>query len=272
MDRIRFMHIPKTVGTSFTDLLVKHYAGRIFVLNQDDASVIEKFNLLPSSVRKRIGIISGHAERVTGNNEIDSIPTITFLRNPVDRCRSYIQHVSEGKSLHLVKEYPPASFDLDRFLFSEDANLSNIQAKMILGHDIFGKLVRTQSDYEIADIAFSSLKDNFIAFGMSDRVVESLFHFGRVLGWKNMYPIKWMNKGSKKIKLLPHHIDMIKKLNTIDILLYQLASKRFEEALAEHDGKSLAVYLEQYAKINSLMIIREKMNPLEYIQWLYRKL
>ena len=60
-------------------------------------------------------IVLGHAPITTCIKEADSATIITFLRDPVERVKSFCQHVYEGKSLHLKDSFPPELFNLMHF-------------------------------------------------------------------------------------------------------------------------------------------------------------
>src|SRR5262249_50440355 len=97
MDRIRFLHIPKTAGTSFFACLRLFYPGETLFFADDWRKDIEWYQLLDPSHRERIALVGGHAPRITGEAGIDTLPTVTLLREPVSRVKSFCQHVSEGK-------------------------------------------------------------------------------------------------------------------------------------------------------------------------------
>lgn len=83
-DKIVFVHIPKTAGTSFRKLLVDVFGeGRVspqFAANpltDDDAARLDHFQ-----------VIAGHINFADVQTYFPDRRLITFLREPVDRCLS----------------------------------------------------------------------------------------------------------------------------------------------------------------------------------------
>jgi hypothetical protein len=99
---VRFMHIPKSAGSTFKYALLNVYDFAPF-FEFDGNLESDRHRLFEMSERKReaLQVIMGHAPLVTGIGDIDLFPCITFLREPIARVRSYCRHVSEGKSKHL---------------------------------------------------------------------------------------------------------------------------------------------------------------------------
>src|SRR5271157_80678 len=129
MDRLRFLHMPKTAGSTFTSCLEYQYSGKgHFIFTGDIKSDINRYLNLSEPTRQNIKLFTGHAPILTGIADADSAKVITFLRDPINRVKSFIQHISEGKS----PEYLTGPFDLNRFLESGFSDLSNLQTKMLI--------------------------------------------------------------------------------------------------------------------------------------------
>ena len=96
MNKIRFLHVPKTAGTSLTDCLNQFYKNRHYLFSGDLEKDKGRYQKISASKRAQISLFSGHAPRITGIPEVDILPTIAFFRDPVERVKSFCQHVSEG--------------------------------------------------------------------------------------------------------------------------------------------------------------------------------
>jgi hypothetical protein len=235
---IRFMHIPKTGGTSFVELLHRQYvqgdALRFELGGGPLGYDVRRYAALERGERARIALFTGHAPIRTGIPEADSCPIITILREPVSRVRSFCQHVSEGKSPYLLGTFPPDHFDLDEFLGSGNRELCNLQARMLLstGGCRSDEVIKSGSPEEVAARALDSLLNRIFAFGIQEFFDESVVLFADQLGWKKPWyrHLNVRNTGAR-LTFLPHQDERIRSLNAIDIGLYEAAKHVFLERI-----------------------------------------
>ena len=106
--------------------LVKLY-GPFFRFTGHLSADLERFRSLSGEDRHALRLMVGHAPRITGESEVDDLPTITFLRDPIERVKSLCQHLSEGKNPDLRHSFPPENFCLDALLASGAIELDNFQ-------------------------------------------------------------------------------------------------------------------------------------------------
>lgn len=236
MDSLRFLHIPKTAGSTFSKVLRWQYRGvGKFVFKGKRLLDIERFSSLSPEEKRGIGLYTGHAPLFTGVEEADSAPTITILRDPLKRVRSFIQHVSEGKSPHLLEDYPPETFVLDEFLESGYSELSNLQSRMLVNYDEVGGELRINSltEDEMVETAISNLTDRITCFGLQEQFDYSLVLFARTLGWKTPYYESMNRKNVRKLLTFEQrHLDRIAELNSADIKFYEIAKQKFMDRMA----------------------------------------
>lgn len=244
---IRFLHIPKTAGTAFTGILKRLYPGTIhFSFSSNIKADIERFNNLPEKKRKEIKVFKGHAPISTGLLEADAASIITLLRDPIERVKSFCQHVSEGKAPNLRKMFPPERFDLDLFLENGSEQLSNLQTKMLInsGHSSSGYLLETLSPFEAKQMALENLRKKVLHFGLTEFFDESLIIFARAFDWPTPYYLHKNQKDlTKPLKFNDRHLRRLAELNSIDIEVYSAARMDFLNIIhgAEFDKKKLAV-------------------------------
>jgi len=227
LKKIRFLHIPKTAGTTFTQLLNVIYHDKAkFQFTGDIKSDTKRFDELPDT-DKNIDIYSGHAPIYTGVNSIDAVDKITFLRDPVERVKSFCQHVYEGKSDYLKHRFTQEDFDLDAFLNSKILELHNLQTKMLLNTGACAPTIKVLRS-DAVDLAFDNLINKISAYGLLEYFDESLILFKSKFKWY-IPPYKISNIKNKDalLEFRPRHIDKIKQNNELDIKLYQLAYNRF---------------------------------------------
>ena len=238
MQPLRFLHIPKTAGSTFSYLLQRQYRGmHHFHFTGLDYSDREKFQALSEDEKKKIALFTGHASFETGIKEVDEALTITFLRDPVGRVKSYCQHVFEGKSPHLVKDFPAENFDLNVFLDSGDPELFNLQTRILIEtpdtepFDPFKMMTLS----EARDKAHENLFTKMFRFGLQERFDESLLVFAESMGWVPPYYASLnQKKNDRLLEFKGHHIEKITELNLLDIELYNSAKEHFSTDAAYH--------------------------------------
>lgn len=224
MEPVRFLHIPKTAGTTLTFVLRRRYEGKPhFHFSGNAGEDLKRYDALPDEVRKEIALFTGHAGIKTGIPAADDIPIITLLREPVARVKSFCQHVSERKSPYLLDRFPPDAFDLDDFLCSDNGELSNLQTKLLLGRPIEGL-----SASEAVDIALGNLLEKITCFGIQEHFDESLALIAWTLGVKPpAYGSRNQRDPTRALRFDRSHIEKITELNTIDLELYERARQSF---------------------------------------------
>ena len=230
MEPLRFLHIPKTAGSTFTGILKRQYFGRkFFGFTGNVTSDIKNFKALSENDKAKIVLFAGHAPIVTGIDSADNATTITFLRDPISRVKSFCQHVSEGKSPYLIDDFPPETFSLDDFLESGNRELSNLQTKMLLNHgSCASPLHDNMSASEAKDTAVDNLFNKISHFGLQEYFDESLIVFSLALNWRMpLYASKNKKNSCKLIKFEKHHLLRIAELNAIDMEVYRLAKEKF---------------------------------------------
>ncbi len=226
MQPIRFLHIPKTAGETLSSILERVYAEYPdFYFTGDCRSDLARYRSLPDEEKRQVRLFHGHAPLTTGVEAIDAVPVVTLLREPVARVKSFCQHVSEGKSPHLVRDFPPEDFDLDAFLDSGDYELSNLQTKFLISQ---GDLEEIADPATGKERALNRLFHRVDAYGLTEYFEESLAGFARRFGW-NIPRYKRLNRKNSRrlIRFERRHIERIIELNRIDLELYQVARERF---------------------------------------------
>ena len=231
MDKLRFLHIPKTAGSTFSRILRNQYGEKQrFNFKGKNDQDKERFSELSKDERDAIVLFTGHAPIVSGVEEADDIPIITILRDPVSRVKSFCQHVSEGKSSYLLEEFPPETFSLDSFLYSNNSELSNLQSRMLINYQKKGShlLIDELTPEEIINTALDNLFNKLKCFGLQEYFDESLIQFASQLGWRTPhYEFRNVKNTKQLLTFEDRHIERIKELNAIDIVFYEVAKERF---------------------------------------------
>ena len=230
--KIRFLHIPKTAGTTFDECLFRQYLGpyllrRQFVFSGNIAADRRRLAGMSEAALDRIAICTGHAPRVTGCAQIDALPTVTLLRHPVERVKSLCRHISEGKSPQIYSAARHGAFDLDELLGSGRIQLNNFQSRIVLGEGGYG--LPAGSENELAARAMTLLASQFSCFGLTGELDRSLLLFQRVLGWRKWPLYRSRNSSDPQVPLHfeARHIARIEELNRLDLAFYELARETF---------------------------------------------
>ncbi len=243
------MHIPKTAGSTFNTCLENQYRGRrLFVFTGGFDQDVQRFNGLSAEQRSKVVLFLGHAPIATGIEEIDSVPIITFLRDPVARVQSFIQHVAEGKA----PEYLSGPFDLDRFLASGFIDLANLQTRGLVTTGYFrsAEPLQSMSASAARDAALDNLFNRVSVFGLQEYFDQSLILFARHLDWSiPFYTNSNRKNASRLLEFKQHHIDRIAELNAIDIEVYNAAKSRFLSQIQPPDFPG--EQLERLVRLNS---------------------
>ena len=232
--KVFFVHIPKTGGCSLSDCLGRMYSGQSFAFTGDLPRDLERYKGLSSHEKEKITLITGHAPLTTEESELDRLPKITFLRNPVERVKSFCQHVSEGKSEHLLREYPPEHFDVDRFLDSGEPELSNLQTKMLLGRGSYH--IDLDDPDLIVEKATEVLENKLVCFGLTECFDESLMLFRKTLGWGD-WPVYTKLNTKDEARLIAfseRNLCKIRELNELDMRVYDVATELFTQRVQEN--------------------------------------
>lgn len=234
---IRFLHIPKTAGSTFDECLFilhlrAYLLGRRFTFSGDPVADARRYRQLQPAALRRLVICTGHAPRQTGLPVIDTMPTVTFLRDPIERVKSFCQHVSEGKSPVIYQRARDGAFDLDAFLESGRMQLVNFQTRVLLGDEGFRLPAGSQED--LIERAVQVLGSDLACFGLTEEFDRSLLLFRRVLGWSKLPLYRMRNTRNPKalLNFEPHHLERIEALNRIDTAVYEWASAEFYRRLA----------------------------------------
>ncbi len=229
MQRLRFLHIPKTAGSTFSRIIIHQYNRKLFSFTDDIDSDINRFQMLSEDDKNNIVLFIGHAPIVTSLKEADDAMIITILRDPIKRVKSFCRHVASGESPYLREAFPPESFSLDRFLESGNEELFNLQTRMLINNKWASDLLllKSMSASEAKDAALENLFNKVSYFGLQEYFDESLTLFWSSLNWPKMPSYAPLRQSVLNMEFKRHHLERIEELNAIDIEVYKAAKERF---------------------------------------------
>jgi len=235
-----FIHLPKTGGTTLSIIARR---------NEKPWSFKQFWNFIkrtdvPTLAQYRTGTIYGHfgyGAHLLFKNKTKAT-YITFMRDPIDRVIShYYYHKTERNdpnyefaSKHTLEEWVQLS-----------KHAINKQTQLISG------LVTHPANNYSLEIAIQHL-NNFGFIGLTEKFDESLFLMKYYLGWDLLtYVTRKQTRMKPKTSEIPKNtIELIKKANWMDIILYDLAKKKFQNQIDNLHIENIDQKLEVFRKQN----------------------
>lgn len=233
---LTFIHIPKTAGTTFSNILYRNYkTSEVFTL-YERAFLLKRLDKL-SHNRNCPKLITGHVG-VGIHDYLPNVKYITFLRSPVKRVFSMYNHIVRNRKHYLHDKVVQMSFN-EYLKFSGDESIHNSQLRFIsglkfknqlVGNDDFVDKLTDEQYYQLLQNAKKNIDDRFLAIGISERMNLSLFLMKKV-GVLNYIGYTSLNSSPKYSKIPSGNIDSIHEedfhlaaeLNRYDIELYNYA-------------------------------------------------
>lgn len=238
-DKYVILHIPKTAGTSLHVVLIE-------LFKKKNVSPLFGAPKLSKSQARKLGknrMVCGHISWADVIEYYSDRKTITFLREPIDRCVSWYYYV---KSRNLENVIPlndikyvnaPAEaislakhLDIDDFFQHEHPhiiqNINNRQVWQIGDHaDIENRSV---PESEILDKALLNMdKIDFVGFSESFTQDISLMCVEFGLGEINKVP--FVNRSNNRLsvkELTPQTRNKLAELNELDLVFYEKARNK----------------------------------------------
>ena len=276
-DRVVYIHIPKTAGTTFKIILqsllwgFNYYPDWKFInLGNDELEKIRQYQLF-----------IGHFTHSLFSETIfpDGFIGLTFLRDPVKRTISHLrfmhQEFQQGtlynyypqKKGNVIKETSLRELakallmaegykDIDllmEFLINNNyklaANFVDYQVK-IMGtkkRDLKTKVVKQETPtitFENLDLAQKRLED-LAFFGLTDRYQDSLFLLSYIFGWRPILNTLHLNESQKPERVAGPSATvkaMIEENLTLDIPFYKFGEQLFQQRFHDMTEALLKCY------------------------------
>ncbi len=222
--RLLSMHIPKTAGTSFYQILQQAY-GRNGVMRLDYRPALGQFIVKGKSYNSknlpaRVCALHGHLNYkvISAYLELnEEIKIITWLRNPIERVISNYYYLLERLD-DRFKVDPLHPYTLDRMTkslleFAKSNQEKNRLFKYFRGTDL----------------------GSFYFVGIIENFDEDIMELGKRLDWKTVKPVK-QNVTLKKPSAVSAEVyEAIKSMNHKDWNIYQQALAMRKARKKNHD-------------------------------------
>lgn len=235
---IRFLHVPKTAGTSVNVFLDRFHPVSTMWGFRDyvplEQEILRLRSMSPEK-RRAIRLFRGHAPLVTGEPDVDGARTFTLLREPVQRVISFCCHVADGKANNLGSDFTPENFKLGKFLDSGCHELRDLQTRMLLGEAAYESLLSRGSEAEFR-AAISAVFDRLELVGVQERYEDVMVVGMLVFGWPRINPRKRVNvrREVNPLKFTEEDLKKIAEMNRWDAVTYRMADEHFAATYRRH--------------------------------------
>lgn len=266
IQKVIFVHLPKTAGTTLHMIIERHYAARnVFSTGAGAQKAVEEFKKMSDARRAEIHILKGHMAYGLHEYLPGSSAYITMLREPIDRTISFFYFVRQDPKHYHYDFIKTRNLSLEEYLESKiSIMMDNTQVRLISG--VWDEPRHGECTTETLEEAKRNLRENFAVVGLTERFDESLLLLKKAFGWHDIYYIRQnvTSNRPKKSELSPSTLRTLEKHNQLDMELYQYATLLFEEQL-RRQGYSFAMRFKTFQVVNRLA------NPLFHIYQEVRK-
>lgn len=266
-----FVHIPKTAGSTLTQVIERQFR-QDEILSYEDCHWAINIRDLPDRAAaglKGIRCVMGHTPFGMHEAVDREVKYVTMLRDPVEFTLSYfsyarerISHVKEQRGnlpndprmpqLAFFADVPRMSLD-DWVKFMDDTGMANLQTRYVSGHlDLRNPLPPFDRLPETAiDLARTNLFSARTTFGIVEHFDLSLLLFKKRLGWRNIY---YRRENVTRVRLArpqvpARSLERIHELHAVDLQLYKVAMDGFWRALEQY-GLDRAYVLYRFRTAN----------------------
>ena len=242
-----FVHIPKTAGTTMTQVLQRNYRQpRTFYLGANVQPKIAQFQALTARQQRSYQLVVGHMSFGLHAYLAEPRPYryFTMLRDPIERVLSFYYFIKRTPAHYLHDPVATENLSIPDFLAFQDSYMArNGQTRFLCGRDVMPYYGQVEAD-ALAE-AKTHIREHIAVTGLTERFDESLLLYQHAFGWKQLHYTR-QNVTSKRTGLheLPADaLAAIRAHNALDLELYAFAQGVFEEQIAAYGpgfGQDLA--------------------------------
>jgi len=259
--KIIFLHIPKTAGTSMNTIIWNQYkSSTIFHVN----SISHGKDMINKLVQTKdsTNVVVGHYSFGLHNYLDTNAKYITLLRNPIDRVISIYYYIKRDTKNKDYKKIVGENISLKEFILNDEyfTQVYNSQTKLIAGVAICALKEK------ITEQTFITAKENldkyFLVAGLTERFDETILMMKKELNWS--YPVfvkqNITKKSDKKAVITEELKQLIIERNEYDIKLYNYVTEKFNERIEtnkEFMEKEMAKFKLKNKRIKPYLIFKQ---------------
>lgn len=254
-----FLHLPKTAGTTFHQVLEREFPDRRhFCAFGNGFKQLNGLRHLSQDQINAIDIVRGHVNYGIHRYFTRPCRYITFLRDPVARIVSHYAYIQSNRHHPLHNHFICRPFSLRDFLH-KSADNDNGQVRALCG------LSNTLSLFDGPRIPIGCLTaghlhqalenlQSFASFGIQERFDESLLLLKHRLGLDfPLYISENVGNRANAVQLSQEDEDYLRETNQLDLALYDHACKLFDAAIRER-ADLIDIELPCFLEMNKLYI------------------
>ncbi len=252
-DKLIFVHIPKTAGSTFHLILNKRYAPKetcnLFGAKYQDPE-IKKFIDAPIEGKEHIRLLKGHMPFGLHAYLPGNANYISILRDPVERVVSQYYYIKKNQRNPLHSQVEGGDMSIEEFVSSGIAiGMNNGQCRFLNGD--LAEYAFNRCDDSLLTKVKTNITQRFIWLGITERFDESIFMLSKLMGWQT--PPYYIRENVSKVRKSIREVDesairIIEAYNTLDKRLYEYANSLLDEAIAGYEG--FYSELEKFQKAN----------------------
>jgi len=249
-DKLLFIHIPKTGGSTLQSILDRNY-NRNEVFNVQNNRKALEFGNLSIEERQAKMVIKGHM--AFGHHSFfpqeNNVSYITMLREPIKRLISNYYFILKQKNHHTHQKLVDNDYSLKNYVESGIiANTENAQVRL-LSNNI--DAAHGSCTTVMLDEAKKNLEAHFSVIGINEYFDESILLMQEHYQWKSPYYLRANVTGHsvKPRDLDSETIETITAYNKLDIELYEWSKNRLEQLIASR-GDEFVNRLSSFQKKN----------------------
>lgn len=250
--KLCFVHIPKTAGSTFLQLIYNNYAHEK-ILYPTSWEEMLKVVRMPREQLLMYDALIGHIpfEALLQTPFMDEASFVIVLRDPVDRVISFYYYVTSHPDHYLFPIVNEKKMSLSEFIDKRlTPELHDGQTRQICSRPLMSAMMTGNYDYihsfenvtaEDLDKAKSYLERFFSVVGITDHFDEVVKMTSNLLSWNSLiYRNVNVSSNRKKKKDVPFHIrKRIEKNNLHDMELYEFAVYLFKKQREIFEGNGL---------------------------------
>lgn len=221
-DKIIFLHVPKTAGTSFRQVIEQVYPGKrcAFVYSHEFRHHRRQRMALRAEV-EGAEVLYGHLSygvhrllRVEGRY-------VAFVRNPIDRVHSFWRHQARSPGMQYHRDIANGMTLVDLLRSGECPQVTNHVTQILAGRQFKPKQARS-----MLAKAFDHLDNHFVEVGIAEYMDESVARIAEKLAWKTHPLAPWLNVDPTSFTIDQETRAEIVRFNGLDIELYNRVLQR----------------------------------------------